>query len=356
MITYDGWDREFLENKDEYLSIFERFMSQLNYENSESFETNFANVIGKKYAVSVGSATDALHFALLSYNIGQGDEVLVTDLSWISSASCISKVGATPVFCDIDLSSYHISLDSIKKMYTEKTKALIYVHLYGNMTDTTEIQQFCADKNIIFIEDAAQSLGSSLNGVKAGTIGDCSVYSFNSNKVIAGINGGGVLLTNNKEQANFVRKIRKHGRDSDFSMLGFNSRLYVLNSEIINFRFRNIESFQKRRQEIANKYITAFKNLPVHVQHNGNGLNHNYHKFVIRFDNQYVRDLVKKELNAMVHYEKPLSLNSMYETIAFRKDDCNNAKLASKTILSLPIHAWLTDQEVNEIINKVKWL
>ena len=354
MTAYDGWDREYQENKQDYLDAFDRFMSQMNYENNEDFERSFAERVGRKHCVSVASATDALHFTLLAHNIGPGDEVLVTDFSWISSSACASMVGATPVFCDIDLDSYHISLDSIKRMYSNKVKAIIYPHLFGNMSDTTELQQFCKDKNILFIEDAAQSLGSSLHGVRAGTIGDCSVYSFNSNKVIAGINGGGVVLTDDEEIAHRVKVIRRHGKDKDFSMLGFNSRMYVLNAEIINLRLRHAERNQERRQQIAQKYNTAFGDLPIVTQQMSNGLNHNYHKYVVRFNDKETRKRVKTALNASIHYETPLSANTMYNSLTSRRDACTASKTASNTVLSLPVHAYLTDNEVNDIINVVK--
>lgn len=353
MTSYDGWDREYQENKGEYLEVFDKFMSQLNYENNEKFEHDFAKRIGRKYAVSVANATDALHFALLSYGIGSGDEVLVTDFSWISSSACVSMVDATPVFCDINSDSYHMSLDSIKRMCNKKTKALIYVHLFGNMTDTSEIQEFCKEKGIVFIEDSSQSLGSSLDGIKAGTIGDCSVYSFNSNKVIAGINGGGVFLTDNEEQAILFKKIRRHGKSTDFEMLGYNSRMYVLNAEIINLRLKNMEKTQAKRQEIANQYNQAFKSLPIYTQLSLNGLNHNYHKYTIRVTDKVTRDRLKKILNASVHYEIPLSLNSMYNNIFHKKDNCINSKIVADTILSLPIHAWLTSHEISTIINSI---
>ena len=354
MTAYDAWDREYQENKQDYLEAFDRFMSQMNYENNEDFERSFAERVGRKHCVSVASATDALHFALLAHGVGAGDEVLVTDFSWISSSACASMVGATPVFCDIDLESYHISLDSIKRMYSDKVKAIIYPHLFGNMTDTTEIQQFCKDNNILFIEDAAQSLGSSLHGVRAGTIGDCSVYSFNSNKVIAGINGGGVVLTDDEEISRRVKVIRRHGKDKDFSMLGFNSRMYVLNAEIINLRLRHAERNQERRQQIAQKYNTAFGDLSIVTQQMSNGLNHNYHKYVVRFNDKETRKRVKTALNASIHYETPLSSNTMYDSLTSRRDACTASKTASNTVLSLPVHAYLTDNEVNDIINVVK--
>lgn len=354
MIVYDGWDREYQENKQDYLEVFDRFMIQTNYENNEDFERSFAERVGRKYCASVASATDALHFTLLAHGIGAGDEVLVTNFSWISSSACVSMVGAVPVFCDINLDSYHISLDSIKRMYSDKVKAIIYPHLFGNMTDTTEIQQFCKDNGILFIEDAAQSLGSSLNGISAGTIGDCSVYSFNSNKVIAGINGGGVVLTDNEDIARRVKMIRRHGKDKDFSMIGYNSRMYVLNAEIINLRLRHGERNQERRQQIAHQYNQAFADLPVITQHSTNGLNHNYHKYVVRFKDKDTRKRVKNALNASVHYELPLSTNSMYNGIEHRRDACTQSKIAADTVLSLPIHAWLTEDEINTIITSLR--
>ena len=354
MISYDGWDREYQENKQAYLEIFDRFMSQTNYENNEEFERNFAQRLGRKYCVSVASATDALHFALLAHEIGPGDEVLVTDFSWISSSACASLVGATPVFCDVDLDTYHISLNSIKCMYSDNVKAIVYPHLYGNMTDTTEIQNFCKEKGILFIEDAAQSLGASLNGVCAGTIGDTSVFSFNSNKVIAGINGGGVILTDDGEIAHRAKMIRRHGKDKDFSMLGYNSRMYVLNAEIISLRLQNLERNQERRQQIARQYNEAFANLPVVTQHSTNGLNHNYHKYVVRFKDKDTRRRIKSALQASIHYETPWSANSMYNGLAHRRDVCTQSRIASDTVLSLPIHAWLTEDEISTIIDKVR--
>ena len=354
MISYDGWDREYAENKDAYIEIFDIFMKQLNYENAEDFEKQIAEYVGRKHVVSVACATDALGFSLMSHGIGTGAEVLVTDFSWISSSSCISMTGATPVFCDIDLDSYHISLDSIKRMVSPRTKAIIYTHLFGNMVDVTEIIEFCKENKIFFIEDAAQSLGSSYNKVKAGSIGHCSSFSFNTNKVIAGINGGGVFMTDNEDIANIVKKLRRHGKDKDFEMIGYNSRMYVLNSMIIKQRMKNIVETQKTRQEIAQKYNEAFKDLPVITQKPSPILDHNFHKYTVRFENKDIRKKVKNVLGLSIHYERPLSENSMYEHLKYRKDDCKNAKLVADTIVSLPIHAWLKEEEINKIIDTVK--
>jgi len=354
MIPYEGWDREYQENRDRYIELFDRFMCQSSYENAEFFEDSIAEYTGRKHAVSVASATDALYFSLLAHSVGPGDEVLVTDFSWISTSSCISMAGATPVFCDIDIDSYHISLDSIKRMYSSRVKALIYTHLFGNMTDTKEIEQFCKENGIALIEDAAQSLGSSLNGRKAGTIGDSSSFSFNTNKVIAGINGGGVYLTDNDTHAEYVKKLRRHGKDKDFELLGYNSRLYTLNAAIINLRMQSMKENQKKRQVIAEKYNNEFSNLPIAIQKMHVNLDHNYHKYVVRCRDKDERTKLKNACRAAIHYETPLSCNSMYHGINFRRDTCNNSKIVSDTVFSLPIHAWLTSQEQDTIIKTVQ--
>lgn len=354
MISYDGWDREYKENRERYLEIFDKFMSQTNYENNEEWEKNFTEGLGRKHCVSVASATDGLHFALLAHGIGPGDEVLVTDFSWISSASCVDMVGATPVFCDIDLDTYQMSLDSVQRMYSDRVKAIVYVHLFGAMEDTTALQAFCKQHNILFIEDAAQALGSSLDGVRAGTIGDCSVFSFNSNKVIAGINGGGVVLTDDDAIAKRLKMIRRHGKDKTFDLLGYNSRMYVLNARIIEQRMKSMEANQSKRQAIARKYNEAFTDLPVVTPKITNGLDNNYHKYVIRFADKDTRKRVKNALNASIHYETPLSSNGMYSNSVFRADICKNSNQVANTVLSLPIHPWLINDEIENVIAMVK--
>lgn len=354
MMKYNGWDIDYLENKVEYDRVFANSMMKEPEGNTEHLERTIAEYTGRKYCVSMANATDALRFSLK--DIGTGDEVLVTDFSWISTSSCISMVGATPVFCDIDLDSYHISLESIKRMKSDKTKALIYTHLFGNMTDTTEIEQWCDENNIRFIEDSAQSLGSSLNGRKAGTIGYASSYSFNANKVIAGTHGGGMFMTDDEELANDVKMLRRHGKDKDFAMLGYNSKMYTTNADIILYRFTKMEQWQKRRQELAQIYDEMLSDDFI-VQSVSEGLNHNYHKYVIRFPDKATRKSTRNELNRFqktsIHYEKPLSSNTLYNTIAHRKDECTNAQTAADTILSLPIHAWLKDEEVEDLCNKI---
>ena len=343
------WDREYLANKEEYLKLFDDIMQKEQDTNVEFLETSLKELTGRKYAIACGNGTDALHFALIGLNIKSGDEVLTSNFSWISTASCISMVDATPVFCEIDLSSYHITLDSIKKMYSPKVKALVYPHLFGNMSDTKEILDFCKEKNIAFIEDAAQSIGASLNDIKAGSIGDISTFSFNSNKVISGISGGGAVLTDNKDKADLIRKLRRHGNNE---VLGYNSKILLFNAKVIDFRLRKLKEWISKRQNIAKQYDKQLKDY-VDIQSTSNDLNHNYHKYVVRFQNKRIRDKIKEKLNAKIHYDKPLSENLMYKNIDYRKDQTYISKIVCDTILSLPIDPYMKQEEIDRVINTV---
>lgn len=342
-----GWDREYLANKEAYLKIFDSAMQQEQEQNVEFLEKSLAKITGRKYAVACNSGTDALHFALISLGIDSRYDVMTTQFSWIATASCISMVGARPIFCEIDINNYHMSLDSIKKMWTPRVKAIVYPHLFGNMSETKEILDFCKEKEIAFIEDAAQSLGASLNDVKAGSIGDVSCLSFNANKVVAGIAGGGAVLTDDEDKAELFRKLRRHGNNE---VLGRNSKMLMLNACFINFRLKKMNEWISKRQEIAKQYDEQLKEYVTIQQTNAN---HNYHKYVIRFQNKRIRDKIRDELGAKVHYDKPLSESPMYQNIKHRKDKQYISKIVCDTILTLPIHPYMKQEEIDEVINTI---
>ncbi len=337
------WQRQYDKYEDAYLQIFENALSQNPESNVEFLEKNVKKVAQREYAVACNSATDALMFSLVANDIGPGDEVLVTNFSWISTASCIAMAGATPVFCDIDFDTRHISIDSIKRMQSPKVKAIIYTHLFGSMSDTTEIEQWCKESNVLFIEDAAQSIGSSYNGKVAGSIGDCSSYSFNANKVISGISGGGMFMTDSKEMAEKVKKLRKHGKDDrdGYITLGVNSKMYVLNAMMIDFRLKQLESERERRKEIAMIYDSILDQT-----HEQPGLIHNYHKYTYLTDKRNLLDL-------QIHYDRPLSAHPMWQGIHHRADDTPNAREVSQKIVSLPIDAFMTDNEAKDVATKI---
>ena len=341
----DTWYKDYKENSEEYLELFNEVMQDKQEQNIEFLEKSIKDITRREHAVAVNNGTDALHFALISLGIKPGDEVLVSNFSWISTASCISMIGAIPVFCDIDISSYHMSLDSVKKMYSDKTKAVIYPHLFGNMSDTTDVQKFCQD--VPFIEDACQALGSSFNNVKAGEAGDISTLSFNANKVIAGIAGGGALLTDDDRLADTARKLRRHG---NHEILGYNSKMLFMNAKFIDYRLKKLEQYQEMRKLIALKYDTILEDVVI-IQKPSNNLNHNYHKYTIRLKDKQTRDKLKDRLKANIHYDTPISELPMYKNIEHRKDDITNTQTVCDTILTLPIDPFLTDEEIENTCN-----
>tara|TARA_B100001109_G_scaffold242718_1_gene227859 strand:- start:60 stop:941 length:882 start_codon:yes stop_codon:yes gene_type:complete len=215
------------------------------------------------------------------------------------------------------------------------------------MSDTKEIIDFCKEKNIAFIEDACQALGASLNGIKAGSIGDVSTLSFNANKVVAGIAGGGAILTDDKDKAELFKKLRRHGNNE---VLGYNSKMLLLNAKFIDYRLQRMKEWQSKRQAIAKRYDEQLQEYVTIQQTNAD---HNYHKYVIRLQNKEVRDRLKEKLGAKVHYDKPLSENKMYENIKHKKDSTFISKIVCDSILTLPIHAYMSPQEVDNIINTI---
>lgn len=357
-MNYNGWEKDYLLYKSTYDELFEECISAGEQDVSTEFlDDEIAEISKRKYAVTCASATDGLQFALQAFGVGPGQEVLVPDFSWISSASAVSMVGATPVFCDIDENTHQITLDSVKRMVTENTVAIIYPTLFGAMfPEIFAVERWCRKRGITFIEDSAQSLGVELNGTVAGSIGDISVYSFNDNKVIAGINGGGAVMTNNEKIYETVKRLAYHGRgtnyaDRDVTLLGRNSKMYLFNAKIISMRLKRREHFQKLRQEIARHYFDLFidGNDFVKIQELPFGLNHNYHKFVLKFESKEMRDKVKQHCGTNLHYPDPISANTYYSG-KYKTDNGNKtAQKVADTIMSLPCHAWMTTLDVEEI-------
>jgi dTDP-4-amino-4,6-dideoxygalactose transaminase len=307
----------------------------------------------------VNSCTDALCFALLAAGIGQGDEVLVTDFSFIASGSCIPLTGATPVFVDID-ETYNTNLDLAEARVTKKTRAIIFVHLYGQMGDPAKIEAFARAHNLILIEDAAQAIGATFNGRKAGSLGQVSCLSFNSTKTVSAPGGGGMVLTDDDVLAEGIRRQRYHGRASggQFAVLGHNSLMPTLTAAVLNSKLDHDAEWLARRRQIARHYrerladIDAGLMLPIESA----GAIHNYHKFVVcspRRDALRVH-LEQRGIEAKVHYPLPLHREPCFASYGYRDEEYPNAVRSAETVVTLPSHAYLTDSEVETIVGAIR--
>lgn len=363
-VPFFGLAREYQHYKSDYQNIFDKIMSTgmvLQGREVTQFEEALALETGRKYAVAVNSCTDALYFSLMACGIGHGDEVIVSNFSFIASASCIMRAGGTVVLCDTDEENFHLSLESIKKMKSAKTKAVIFPHMFGSMSCTKEIETYTKDNGMQFIEDAAQSLGASFKGRKAGSLGVCSSISFDPTKVLGAPGSGGAFLTDDEEMAATVKKLRYHGKGSDntFQTLGYNSQMPSITASILNFKLSKSKEWATKRQEIAEKYSTVFGELGLISQKKTDSVNHIFHKYVLKTKTPKERDalfeyLSSEKIQVMIHYRKPMSDNGLFDNTETRVDECTNIKNNCARVLSLPIHPWLSSDEVSYIIEKVQ--
>lgn len=321
----------------------------------EVFEKKISNFVGKKFAVAVGSCTDALFFSLKAGGINKGDEVIVTSYSYLASATCILRCGAKPVFVDVDENG-NMQIDQVLKKINRKTKAIIYVHLFGYFQNINELLKISKKNKILLIEDFAQALGASLNKKNAGSLGDISCTSFDPTKVLSAPGSGGIVLTNNKIIKNKIVKLRYHGKNKsgDHDILGINSQLPSIVAASLLVKLKYFKNFQNKRIFIAKQYFKNFKDLNLSLPPLGKRSQHIYHKFVIRTKqrNKLFKYLKNHGIHTLIHYSKPLHKLKIFSEFSSKLPV---SEQLSKTSLSIPIHPYLKKAEINHIIKTIKY-
>ena len=357
-VPFYGVAREYAVHRHEILQCIDEVLatgSVLQGEAIKSFEERIARSLERRYAVAVGSCTDALYFALLSLGIGPGDEVLVTNFSFVASASAILRVGALPVFLDVD-ETYNIDLDRAETRITSRTRAMVFVHLFGLMSAPTMVEQFACNHNLKVVEDAAQAHGAAYDGQHNGK-GSISCISFDPTKVISAPGTGGVVLTDDLAVSDAVCRLRYHGAKSgQFEGLGYNSQMSTLVAAVLNFKLGRHDAWLARRRQIASYYIEELQGLPVVLPCAEPPATHAYHKFVIRSPK---RDdlrvfLQQRGIETKIHYPLLLSSQPLFAHLEVRDQDFPNALEFSKTVLSIPVHPFLEDQEVERVVGSVR--
>jgi dTDP-4-amino-4,6-dideoxygalactose transaminase len=318
----------------------------------KKFEKEFAKYIGVKYCIGVANGLEALQISLMALNIGKGDEVITVANTFIATALAISNVGAKPVLVDCD-EYFLINIDEIENVITSKTKAIIPVHLFGQVVNMDKLNKLAKKYKLKIIEDAAQAHGAKFNGRKAGSFGDLGCFSFYPTKNLGAYGDGGAITTNSKELYKKCLRLRNYGSDVKYihEINGLNSRLDEIQAAILSIKLPYLDSFVKRRNEIANLYrINLEDKIGTTVLHNiqKNSL-HGYHQFVIL---AICRDELKKYLkskgvNTLIHYPIPIhrqKVYSEYNNLNFLRSD-----YFAKSILSLPIDPFMKDSEVKHI-------
>lgn len=356
---------KFLDLHAQYLSIrkdIDRAIQQT-LESSEfimgksvfELEKKIASYCGVRYGISLNSGTDALYLALRALNLKVSDEVIVPAFTFFATAEVVALAGATPVFADITPGSFTIDPVSVEKKITKKTRAIMPVHLYGELADMRALMGLSRAHNIPIIEDAAQALGASLNGEKACSFGSMGCISFFPSKNLGAYGDGGMLVTNDERVATFARMWRVHGSEQKYNniFIGDSSRLDNIQAAILLAKFPHLDTWNAKRAEKAALYNSLLDNrrygLPIPTP----ASRHIYHQYTIRVRNG--RDRMKEALaNAniptMVYYPTPLHLQKAFTHLGYHRGDLPESERACTEVLSLPIYPELADDDIRHVV------
>lgn len=325
---------------------------------AKQFEEEFANYLGVKHVISCANGTDSLELLLQAYGIGNGDEVIVPANSWISTSECITTVGANVVFVDSKPDTYTIDTNLIEAKITAKTKAIIPVHLYGCPADMDEIMVISKKHNLIVIEDCAQAHGAKYKGKNVGTIGHASSFSFYPGKNLGAYGDAGGMATNDEHIATKVRMMANHGRlgKHDHGIEGRNSRLDGIQAAVLSVKLPHLEAWTEARIRNANLYNRYLVEAGLQLPFTPNGSRHVYHLYVIKVNNREVvqQTLKSKGIETGIHYPIALPLLKAYSHLGYSSKDFPVAGGQMNQLLSLPMYAELTEEQIEYICSNVK--
>jgi dTDP-4-amino-4,6-dideoxygalactose transaminase len=323
----------------------------------EAFENEFSNYIGMDHCVGVGSGLDALTLSLLAMNIKKDDEVIVPAHTFIATWLAVSSTGAKPVPVEICPETYNIDPDKIESAITKRTKAVITVHLYGLPSDLDPIVKITRKYNLKLIEDAAQAHGAIYKGNKIGSFGDCSCFSFYPGKNLGAFGDGGAVLTNDKDLAEKIQKIRNYGSKKKYhhELKGVNSRLDEIQAAILRVKLRYLDNWNKRRTCIAQIYLDNIKNKEVLLPFVPSSVNPAWHLFVIRTKKRdpLMNFLKKNGIFSQVHYPIPIWKTAAYSN-EFGSLSFPITEKALNEVLSLPLGPHLKEQEARIVTQTIQ--
>lgn len=340
----------------------------------DEFEKKLCELTGAKYAVAISNGTTALHAACYAAGITKGDEVITTPITFAASANCVLYCGGTPVFADIDPETWNIDPSKIEEKITAKTKAIIAVDFTGQAVQINEIKEICKKHNLVFIEDAAHSIGTKYNEIPVGAHADFTTFSFHPVKTIT-CGEGGAVLTNNEEYYNKILLFRSHGITRDEKLLthtpfngyneqielGYNFRMTDFQAALGTSQLRKLNQFSNRRKEIVSKYNEAFSKISeIIIQKEIKESDTTRHLYIIRLKSDKLkvgRDEIYKALNAenvglQVHY-LPVYFHPYYQELGYQKGLCPNAEALYEEIITIPLYYALSDEDVDSVIEAV---
>jgi dTDP-4-amino-4,6-dideoxygalactose transaminase len=354
--------------KKQYLQIREEVLTTLNevLESSQyvlgakvrDLEREVRTFCGTGEAIGVASGTDALHLSLRAFGIGEGDEVITTPFTFFATAEAILYTGARPVFVDIEPHTMNIDVGRIEEKITPRTKAILPVHLFGHPADMEGLTSIASRHGLKVIEDCAQSFGASLGGKMTGSLGHAGCFSFYPSKNLGACGDGGMIVLNDSDVAEEIRKLRNHGSKGGYvhECLGYNSRLDEIQACVLLVKFRRIEEYNRKRRERAALYTSLLADVVV-CPAERDGAYHVYHQYTVRSSrrNDIQHALREQDTPSVVYYPIPLHLQEALRGLGYGEGDFPIAESAAKQVLSLPLYPELEDADIRataEIIRR----
>jgi dTDP-4-amino-4,6-dideoxygalactose transaminase len=324
----------------------------------QALEEEAAKYCGTKFAVGVASGTDALLLALHVAGVGPGDEVLLPTFSFIATADSVSLLGAIPAFVDIDPSTFAIDPAQLEAKITSRTRAILPVHLYGHPADMDPINSVARRHNLKVIEDNAQAIGAKYKERKTGGLGDLGCISFFPSKNLGAYGDGGMIVTNSEAHSKHLRVLRNHGSAKKYyaTEQGWNSRLDEIQAAILRVKLRHLDNWGLARRKNATSYNQLLKGIPGVVSPvEAPWAEHVYHQYTIRIVNRdrVQSALTEQNIGATVYYPTPMHLQPIFAQLGYHEGDLPEAEKAVKEVLSLPIYAELTQQQIHRVVTTI---
>jgi dTDP-4-amino-4,6-dideoxygalactose transaminase len=324
----------------------------------EAFEAAFAEYTGARHCVGVSNGTAAVQLALMACGIGAGDEVIVPANTFFATAEAVSTAGATPVFVDADPVSYTIDPTKIEAAITERTRAIIPVHLYGQAADLEPISELAARHNLFVIEDAAQAHGSLYRGRRVGALGRAGCFSFYPGKNLGAYGEGGAVTTNDADVARRVRLLRDHGSERKYhhEIIGYNFRLEGIQGAVLGVKLRHLDRWNELRRAHAARYDELLRGMPLQLPREMEYARHVYHLYVVQAE---ARDSLQQTLSAAgvqtgIHYPIPVHLQRAYAALPYKRGDFPEAEEQAARILSLPMYPELRDEQLMRVAEAIQ--
>ncbi|HET6669851.1 MAG TPA: DegT/DnrJ/EryC1/StrS family aminotransferase [Pyrinomonadaceae bacterium] len=351
--------------REELLAAVTRVMDSQRFvlgDEGRALEAEIAEYCTTRFAVGCASGSDALLLALMALDVKAGDEVITTPFSFFATASAVTRLGARPVFVDIDSLTYNINTNAVAQAITPQTKAIMPVHLYGQCADMEPLIEIASRHRIPIVEDAAQAIGAEDGGRRAGSFGAIGCFSFYPTKNLGGAGDGGILTTNDPDLAARLRTLRVHGGAVEYQHVevGLNSRLDELQAAVLRVKLSHLDGWSQQRRENARSYDELlsqqdleFEVVTPYVREEARHIFHQYILRVPKHRDDLVKHLVKNRVGSGIYYPIPLHLQECFAFLGYHEGDCPEAEKAAKETVALPIYPELTESQQRHVVDSL---